>query len=224
MVDDHQIVLDGLLSMLKDESSISISFATIYPEEVLDKLKCNKVDVLLMDMMMPLMPGNILAKKVQGQYPEIKILVLSMSGQGNLVDDLINETNIAGYALKNIGKKELINAIKKIAAGGFYFSDEVLSELQQVDKRKKRSEEVHLTTREIEIICLIEKEYSNRKIADSLFISERTVETHRKNIFRKTSTGNVIGLIKFAYEHGIVCLTFFNIVVSILWHSFNSLI
>ena len=204
MVDDHQIVLDGLLSMLKDEKEVKIAFATIYPGEVLDKLKHHNVDVLLMDMMMPVMPGNILARKVQEQFPKVKILVLSMSGQGDLVDELINEANIAGYSLKNIGKTELITAIKKIASGGFYFSDEVLSELQQLDSRKKRSEEVHLTAREIEIIGLIEKEFSNRKIADTLFISERTVETHRKNIFRKTNTNSVIGLIKFAYEQRIV--------------------
>ena len=204
MVDDHQIVLDGLYAMLKDEPCVQLAFATIFPEQVIDKLKEKKADVLLMDMMMPLISGNILARQVQSEFPDVKILVLSMSGQGNLVDDMINEANIAGYALKNISKAELITAIKKIASGGFYFSEEVLQELQQVDKRRKRSEEVHLTTREIEIIQLIEKEYSNHKIADTLFISERTVETHRKNIFRKTNTTGVIGLIKFAYEQQLI--------------------
>jgi len=200
MVDDHQIVLDGLLSMLKDESELRIAFSTTYPEDVIRQLGEKPVEVLLMDMMMPIMPGSILAKKVQELYPDVKILILSMSGQGNEVDELINEANIAGYALKNISKSELITAIKKIAAGGFFFSEEVLLGLKQEENRKKRSEEVHLTSREIEIIGLIEKEFSNRKIADTLFISERTVETHRKNIFRKTDTHSVIGLIKFAYE------------------------
>ncbi|MEJ7625216.1 MAG: response regulator transcription factor [Ferruginibacter sp.] len=204
MVDDHQIVIDGLLSMIKDEPGIRVTFATIYPEEVLEKLKNNDVDVLLMDMMMPAMPGNILAPKVLEKFPDVKILILSMSGQGEQVDELINNANIAGYALKNIGKRELITAIKKIAAGGIYFADDILVELQKENNRKKRSEEVHLTAREIEIIGLIEKEYSNRKIADTLFISERTVETHRKNIFRKTNTSSVLGLIKFAYEQRIV--------------------
>ena len=200
MVDDHQIVLDGLLSMLKDESEIQIAFSTTNPEDVIRQLGEQTVEVLLMDMMMPIMPGSVLAKKVQELYPDVKILILSMSGQGNEVDELINEVNIAGYALKNISKSELITAIKKIAAGGFFFSEEILLGLKQEENRKKRSEEVHLTSREIEIIGLIEKEFSNRKIADTLFISERTVETHRKNIFRKTDTHSVIGLIKFAYE------------------------
>lgn len=200
LVDDHQIVIDGLLAMLKNDPALKLAFATTYPEEVINKLKLHHVDVLLMDMMMPVMSGAVLARKVQQQFPHVKILILSMSGQGDEIDELINEANIAGYALKNIGKSELITAIKKIAAGGFYFSEAVLSELKKVSVRKKRSEETHLTTREIEIIRLIEKEFSNRMIADNLFISERTVETHRKNIFRKTNTHSVVGLIKFAYE------------------------
>ena len=94
--------------------------------------------------------------------------------------------------------------MKKIAAGGIYFSDEVIDELQRVANRKKQNEEAHLTDREIEIIRLIEKEYSNKQIAEALFISERTVETHRKNIFRKTNTNSVIGLVKYAYEHKLI--------------------
>ncbi|MEO6583773.1 MAG: response regulator transcription factor [Ferruginibacter sp.] len=134
---------------------------------MLEKLKNNKIDDLIMDMMMPEMPGNILTSKVLEQFPDVKILILSMSREGNLVDELINDANIAGYALKNIGKSELVAAIKKIAAGGIYFSEDVLIELQKEDSRKKRSEKVHLTTREIEIIRLIEKEFGNRKIADT---------------------------------------------------------
>jgi DNA-binding NarL/FixJ family response regulator len=106
--------------------------------------------------------------------------------------------------LKNIGKQELIDAIEKIASGGIYFSDDVLHELERSSRRKKQNEEAHLTAREIEIIGLIEKEYNNKRIADCLFISERTVETHRKNIFRKTNTSSVIGLVKYAYEHKLI--------------------
>jgi DNA-binding NarL/FixJ family response regulator len=127
-----------------------------------------------------------------------------MSGEGDMVNEMINDADISGYALKNIGKQELINALDKIAAGGIYFSEEVIEELQRSTQRKKESEQAHLTTREIEIIGLIEKEYNNKQIAETLFISERTVETHRKNIFRKTCTNSVIGLVKYAYEHKLV--------------------
>ena len=127
-----------------------------------------------------------------------------MNGEGELVNEMINDADISGYILKNIGKKELIKALEKIAEGGIYFSEEVIEELQRTSQRKKENEEAHLTDREKEIICLIEKEYNNKQIAEALFISERTVETHRKNIFRKTSTNSVIGLVKYAYEHKLI--------------------
>ena len=98
--------------------------------------------------------------------------------------------------MKNIGKQELVSALDRIAAGGIYFSEEVIEELQRTDRRKKETEQAHLTSREIEVIRLIEKEYNNKQISEALFISERTVETHRKNIFRKTNTNSVIGLVK----------------------------
>ena len=120
------------------------------------------------------------------------------------VDIMIEEADISGYILKNTGKQELIEAIEKIAGGGIYFSDEVINELQRASDKKKNKDKAHLTAREIEIIRLIEKEYNNKEIAEELFISERTVETHRKNIFRKTGTSSVIGLIKYAYEYKLI--------------------
>ena len=204
LVDDHQIVIDGLISLLKDEPQFEFVFATTSSKEVIEKLKKTPVDVLLTDVMMPELPGNILAKEVKKQFPAVKILALSMSGEGSLVNEMINDADISGYVLKNIGKQELIKAIEKIAFGGIYFSEEVIEELQRVSIRKKENEEAHLTARELEIIRLIEKEYSNKQIAEALFISERTVETHRKNIFRKTNTNSVIGLVKYAYEHKLV--------------------
>lgn len=204
LVDDHQIVIDGLMALLKGEQRYQFSFATTRPKEVIDQLKKHSVDVLLTDVMMPELPGNELAKEVRKKFPEVKILALSMSGQGDIVNEMINDADISGYVLKNIGKNELITAIEKIAKGGIYFSEAVLEELQRTQKRKKENEEAHLTGREIEIIRLIEKEYSNKEIAEALFISERTVETHRKNIFRKTATNSVIGLVKYAYEHRLI--------------------
>jgi DNA-binding NarL/FixJ family response regulator len=106
--------------------------------------------------------------------------------------------------LKNIGKQELIKALEKISRGGIYFGEEVLTEMQKASEIKKENTEVNLTAREIEIIQLIEKELNNKQIADTLFLSERTVETHRKNIFRKTNTSSVIGLVKYAYEHKLI--------------------
>lgn len=204
LVDDHQIVIDGLLSLLKGHEFFKIGFATTSSSNVLNLMAETKIDILLTDVMMPEIAGNELAKKVKDKFPATKILALSMSGQGEMVNAMISESDISGYVLKNIGKQELLKALQKIAEGGIYFSEEVIDEMQRNSERKRKKEEAHLTGREIEIIKLIEKEYNNKQIAEELFISERTVETHRKNIFRKTNTNSVIGLVKYAYEHKLI--------------------
>jgi two-component system nitrate/nitrite response regulator NarL len=200
IVDDHQIVIDGIKSLLNGHPEFVVEIECTFPEKMVELLALKPVDILLTDIMMPVMTGAELAKAVHKHFPEIKILALSMSGQGDLVNKMIDDSDISGYVLKNIGKQELLTALEKISRGGVYFSQEVLDEMIKASEKKKNGEEVHLTLREIEIIRLIEKEYSNKQIADALFISERTVETHRKNIFRKTKTSSLIGLIKYAYE------------------------
>ena len=204
IVDDHQIVIDGLKSLLHGHPDFSVVLESTQPESIPSMLANTKIDILLTDIMMPVMNGAELSKLVRQKFPDIKILALSMSGQGDLVNQMIEDSDIAGYVLKNIGKLELITALEKISRGGIYFSQEVMDEMLKASEKKKNNEEVNLTVREIEIIKLIEKEYGNKQIADTLFISERTVETHRKNIFRKTKTSSLIGLIKYAYENKLI--------------------
>lgn len=200
IVDDHQIVIDGIKALLNSSPNFTIVADHTSPLALLESLHHTDVDILITDIMMPEMDGRTLAKKVKENFPHIKILALSMSGEGNTVNEMINEADISGYALKNISKDELTNAIIKIANGGIYFDAVILEEMQRASEAPK-VEQVYLTIREIEIIKLIEKELSNKEIAEKLFISERTVETHRKNIFRKTKKNTVIGLIKYAYDH-----------------------
>jgi two-component system, NarL family, nitrate/nitrite response regulator NarL len=204
IVDDHQIVVDGILSLLSSNSNIVVTAHSNSPKEILQTLQLHPVDVLITDIYMPEMNGMDLAKNVRSLFPSVKILVLSMSGQGSIVNAMINEADISGYVLKNISKEELSAAIGKIHCGGIYFSEEALAELGNFNTLKEESEKVNLTQREVEIVQLIEKELSNKEIADRLFISERTVETHRKNIFRKTGTSSLIGLIKYAYQHQVI--------------------
>lgn len=204
IVDDHRIVIDGIKSLLEDHPSFSIVASSDSPLQMLEMLQHAHVDILLTDIMMPGMNGQQLAKEVRQRFPSIKILALSMSGQGDIVSEMIQDADIAGYVLKNINKEELCHAIVKIANGGMYFDEKVLEELSRYSTMRKESDEARLTQREVEIIRLIEKELSNKEIADTLNISERTVETHRKNIFRKTRTSSLIGLIKYSYEHKLI--------------------
>ncbi len=203
IVDDHQIVIDGIHALLSSTEDFSIVLACTSPVDLLNQLSHTEVDVLITDVSMPEMSGLALAKKVRESYSSVCILALSMSGEGTMINAMIDEANIAGYLLKNINRHGLITAIRKVADGGIYFSDEVVSEIGAEDKSKPK-ETIPLTLREIEIIRLMEKEYSNKEIAAALFISERTVETHRKNIFRKTGKNSVLGLIKYAYDHKIL--------------------
>jgi DNA-binding NarL/FixJ family response regulator len=204
IVDDHQIVIDGLKSLLHGHERFTVTAETNSPQAMLKLLAQHEIDILLTDVMMPEMDGPQLAKEVRQRFPDIRIIALSMSGQGDVVNRMIEEADIAGYVLKNTGKAELIGALEKVAGGGIYFSEEVLEEMTRASRIRQQNEEAHLTAREIEIVKLIEKEMSNKEIAGQLFLSERTVETHRKNIFRKTKTNSVIGLIKYAYEHKLI--------------------
>lgn len=204
IVDDHQIVIDGLVSLLRDSENITVAFVTTDPTTVTWRLSETHIDILLTDVMMPRLSGTQLAKEVKEKFPAIRILALSMNGEADVVDEMIQDANIAGYALKNISRGELYKAIEKIASGGIYFSPEVLDELHKIAHQQKQQVQVTLTNREIEIVKLIEKEMSTKQIASSLFISERTVETHRKNIFRKTNASSLIGLIKYAYLHNLI--------------------
>ncbi|TKC12922.1 response regulator transcription factor [Pedobacter polaris] len=201
IVDDHQLVVDGLRALLNNENKYAIVGCSNQPKDVLPMLDELKVDILLTDINMPEMSGVELTRNVKKKHPSIKVLALSMFGERQVIKEMI-DAGISGYILKNTGKHELLEALDKLAKGQTFFSEEVTKELM---KSFKNFDEVpHLTNREVEIIRLIECENSNKKIADMLFISERTVETHRKNIFRKTGTQSLVGLLKYAYEHKII--------------------
>lgn len=201
IVDDHQMVVDGLISLLNNEERYNIVGFSNQPKEVMPMLESLNVDILLTDINMPEMTGVEITRSVKKTFPNIKVLALSMFGERQVIKEMI-DAGVSGYILKNTGKMELIEALDKLSAGQTFFGEQVTEELMK--SFKNNDEKPHLTNREVEIIRLIENENSNKKIADILFISERTVETHRKNIFRKTGTQSIIGLLKYAYEHKII--------------------
>lgn len=201
IVDDHQLVVDGLRSLLDNEAQYTIVGYSNQPKDVMDMLDRLKVDILITDINMPGMTGVELTRNVKKKFPNLKVLALSMFGERQVIKEMI-DAGISGYILKNTGKQELLEALAKLANGQNFFGEEVTQELMK--SFRADGEGSHLTNREIEIIRLIENEYSNKKIADLLFISERTVETHRKNIFRKTGTQSIVGLLKYAYDHKII--------------------
>jgi len=202
IVDDHQLVIDGITSLLMNEPEFEISGTANDPADVLPMLAKKDIDILLTDIQMPGLTGVELTRQIRKQDPAIYILALSMFSDMAVIRQML-DSGISGYILKNTGKRELIEALKKVAKGDNYFSPEITKQLMKA-AASGAAPESHLTNREIEIIRCIEKEMGNKQIADELCISERTVETHRKNIFRKTDTQSIIGLLKYAYERKII--------------------
>ena len=201
IVDDHQLVIDGIRSLLADSAQYGLAGSSQRPEEVLQMLETHEVDILLTDVSMPVMSGIELTRLVKKKFPQIKVIAISMHGESAVIKEML-DAGISGYILKNTGKKELLAVLEKVMDGGTYFGDAITREILSTFTNK--SGEQRLTNREIEIIKLIEEERSNKQISAQLFISERTVETHRKNIFRKTGTQSVIGLLKYAYKHKLI--------------------
>ena len=204
LVDDHQIMLDGISALLKNDERFSIVGTYTRCAEALAEMQ--NVDVVITDIQMPEMNGLEFTKVIRSKFSGVFILALSMSGEDAMVSEMLN-AGVNGYVLKNTGQEELKNALMTIVRGETYLSPEIAAALTRalVAQRKEAEDPApKLTQREIEIIKLIAKEYSNEKIANELFISERTVETHRKNIFRKTGTKGVVGLLKYVINKKII--------------------
>lgn len=203
IADDHQMLIDGIKSLLKEVDNIEISGSANNGNDALQLVeKCNP-DILLSDINMPGMSGLELALKLKQNHSTVKIISLSMYADASMVSDML-QAGICGYVLKNTGKEELVAAINKVFGGGVYYTAEISEMMMRNISRKKEEKANALTAREIEIVKLIGIEMTNAQIGEKLFISERTVETHRKNIFRKTNTKTVIGLLKYAYEHKLI--------------------
>lgn len=200
-------MLDGIKALLKGDERFVIVGESTQAKEILPLIPDRKPDVIITDISMPGMDGVEFTKKIKTDFSEIKVLALSMADDEAIISQMLS-AGISGYVLKNTGKEELCEALLKIASGEMYFTDEVSAVMMKAIHQTKRVndelEKAHLTNREKEIIQLIAKEFSNAKIAESLFISERTVETHRKNIFRKTNTKSVVGLLKYAMENKLI--------------------
>jgi DNA-binding NarL/FixJ family response regulator len=204
ILDDHRIVIDGLKMLLKDQLGLTVVAEHTNGANMLESMEKIPVDILLTDMMMPDMDGFEVAIRVRKRYPDVKIIALSMNGDGPLVEKMVDEVGVNAYLLKTANKNELLDAIKAVADHQTYYSPEILNELESYRKLKQETDLVRMTAREIEIIRCIAADLSNKMIADTLFISERTVETHRKNIFRKAGVHSVVGLIDFARNNMLI--------------------
>ncbi len=206
VVDDHQLVIDGLKSMLATEKNYVIKGEAINGQQALELItaKPNEYQLVITDITMPLMSGIELCKIVKEKHPHIKVLVLSMHNSITIIKDALN-AEADGYMLKNTGQEEFIKAIERVLGDGTYFSQDILPIILNLfQKEKKETLKSTLTQREKEVLELIVQEYTSKEIAEKLFISKQTVDTHRINIMQKTDCKTLVGLIKYAIQSGYI--------------------
>lgn len=207
LVDDHPVIVEGLKTMLRPETDLCVVAQAYSGADALRLLPEHpEIRVAVLDLNMPEMTGVELARAIRTTWPTIRVLILSMFHDHATVAEVL-EAGGSGYVLKTATRAELSTAIRQVAAGQNYFSQDVAATLLQnlqIPGALQAKRAIELTGREQEILQLIAREYSNQDIAEALFISERTVETHRRNLFTKTSSKSVVGLIQYALRHKLI--------------------
>lgn len=200
IADDHQIVIDGLKSLLVGHPHIKVVGEAQNGKEALDLIKKNKVDIAVLDISMPEMNGVEATKIIKKEYPQVKILVLTMHDGSEFIHELV-EIGANGYILKNRGKEEFVEALETISKGEEYIKGQVLNTLLET-MRKPKSTVVQFTKREKDVLRLIVADHTTSEISAKLNIANSTVETHRRNLIEKTGVKSSLGLVRYAIENG----------------------
>lgn len=207
IVDDHKMFRQGVEALLNDHEDLSLAWGAANSQETLTRISEQVPDVILMDISLGEESGINLSSAILKEHPQVKILGLSMHKEDNYIVKLL-EVGAKGYLLKDAGADEMVMAIKKVYEGETYYSSHVtnalMKHLRQGTKPSESGDQIKLTNREQEILTLIANELSNPEIAEKLFISIRTVDTHRRNLLDKLQVKNTAGLVKYAMKHGMV--------------------
>ncbi len=206
IADDHQMMIDGIKNLLAKEDRYTIISEANNGQIAYEMIEAtpDAFDILLTDISMPLLMGTELCKMVKSKFPHIQVLILSMYNNPTAVKEAIL-AEADGYILKSAGQKELLTALHRITNGGTYFSQDIIPIIyNQYNKEKINQEQLSLlTTRETEILSLIVKEMTSEEIAETLFISKKTVDNHRQHLLEKTGCKSTVGLVKFAIRLGL---------------------
>ncbi|MCB0804324.1 MAG: response regulator transcription factor [Bacteroidales bacterium] len=203
IVDDHVIFRKGLYTILNEIDFVKVVGEASNGNELLELLKKQSADVILMDIKMPVMDGIEATKKVSAKYPAIKIIALTMFEEISYFNKMI-EAGASGFLLKKTTSEELERALNLVLMDESYFSEEFMSSVNMYIKPKQKESSIVLTDREQEVLELICKGYSNIEIANFLGVSSRTVDGFRARLFEKTGAKNAPNLVMFAIKNGLV--------------------
>ena len=207
LADDQNLFRKGMSMLLRELDGMEVTLECANGKDLLKAIAVVPVDIVLLDLEMPVMDGVETMKRMRTDHPDVKVLVLSMHSEEKFIVHLM-ELGANGYLLKTAEATEVENAIRSVAESGYYFSDMVsqvmLQGLVKKDKVRPYFNVIDpLSEREIEVLKLICAEKTTPEIAEQLFLSPRTVEGHRNNILLKTGARNVAGLVVFAMTNGI---------------------
>ena len=200
LVDDHAIITDGVQSLLSSQENYHVVGTVNSAEDAIRFLEKEKVDLMISDYSLPGMDGLGLVRYVKKTHPSLKVVILSMHRESHLVKEILKE-GILGYVLKDDPSSELLNALENAEKGKVYLSDDINKML--IEALHFKQEQKLFSDREREILKLIAQEHSSKQIADILFISERTVESHKRNMMKKADTNTSIGLVNFGYKNNL---------------------
>lgn len=207
ITDDHQLVLEGLKILLDGEQEIAVSHCFRSAGQLIAALKEALPDVVLLDINMPEMNGIEACKIIKKEYPELKIIALSMISESNLIK-LMLKNGADGYLHKNAGKDEIIEAIRDVKQGKKYLSQEIsdiiIGQEHKEDHKISNAPFPKLSRREEQILEMIIDEKTTQEISEQLFISFGTVETHRRNIMIKLGVKNTAGMVRIALEYNLI--------------------
>ncbi len=204
VVDDHEIFRQGLVMVSNNLENIEVIAEASNGQEFLEVLEqySKQVDIVLMDIKMPVMDGIEATRRAKEKYPNLKIVAISMNTDATSLKRMI-DAGVNGFLIKNVKKAELNIALKLIMNDGIYYSKELMSEIIKL-KEGKQVESEKLTEREVEVLQLVSQGFSNQEIADKLFISKRTVEGHKNLLLQKTGCKNTIDLLVYAINNEII--------------------
>lgn len=205
IADDHQIVIDGLLHMLRGVQGISIVGTASDGGQLIALLQQSDANLALVDISMPNMNGIQACQKIRQDFSGIRVVALTMMNESSIIRKML-EAGASGYLMKNTGKDELIRALTTVNNGGTYYASEVAASiLNTISTATTQAKDIPaLSRREKQILKLIIDEMTTQEIADTLGIAFGTVETHRRNIMQKLNVRNVVGMVKFALEHNLL--------------------
>lgn len=203
ITDDHPSLREGINAVLTQEKDIQVIGLAENGAELLELLKSKTPDVVLVDINMPVMNGIDATKEINKKFPDIKVIVFSQYDEKRFVKRVLKE-GASGYLLKSATSGELAKAIRMVMSGAIYLSEELPNVFTERKKKKSDYLFADLTSREIEVLKLICEEKTTEEIAQALFISHNTVESHRSNILLKIGAKNTAGLVKWAIDNEII--------------------